>query len=90
MIVKEFNLGNTKIEVDDTYLVKTEEEKQNVYQQFNKIACEILCERSWKRVSTAKMNKEEVRRFLDYMQDKVEECYKEETAQAIKRFLKEG
>lgn len=36
------------------------------------------------------MNKEEVRRFLDYMQDKVEECYKEETAQAIKRFLKEG
>ena len=42
MIVKEFNLGNTKIEVDDTYLVKTEEEKQNVYQQFNKIACEIL------------------------------------------------
>ena len=42
MIVKEFKLGNTKIEVDDTYLVKTEEEKQNVYQQFNKIACEIL------------------------------------------------
>lgn len=45
MIVKEFKLGNTKIEVDNTYLVKTEEEKQNVYQQFNKIACEILYER---------------------------------------------
>lgn len=45
MIVKEFNLGNTKIEVDNTYLVKTEKEKQNVYQQFNKIACEILYER---------------------------------------------
>ena len=48
MIVKEFNLGNTKIEVDNTYLVKTEKEKQNVYQQFNKIACEILYERKWK------------------------------------------
>lgn len=36
------------------------------------------------------MDKEEVRRFLDYMQDKVEECYKEETAQAIKRFMEEG
>ena len=47
MIVKEFNLGNTKIEVDNTYIVKTEEEKQNVYQQFNKIACEILYERKW-------------------------------------------
>lgn len=44
MIVKEFNLGNTKIEVDNIYLVKTEEEKQITYQQFNKIACEILRE----------------------------------------------
>lgn len=45
MIIKEFNLKNTKIAVDNTYLVKTEEEKENIYQQFNKIACEILCER---------------------------------------------
>lgn len=45
MIIKEFNLENTKIAVDNTYLVKTEEEKENIYQQFNKIACEILCER---------------------------------------------
>ena len=45
MIVKEFKLGNTKIEVDNTYIVKTQEEKQNVFQQFNKIACEILYER---------------------------------------------
>ena len=51
MIVKEFNLGNTKIEVDNTYLVKTEEEKQNVYQQFNKIACEILYERKWRKMT---------------------------------------
>ena len=36
------------------------------------------------------MNKKEVKRFLDYMQDKVEECYKEETAKAIKRFLEES
>ena len=35
------------------------------------------------------MDKEEVKRFLDYMQDKVEECYKEETAKAIKRFLED-
>ena len=42
MIVKEFNLGNTKIEVDNTYLAKTEEGKQDVYKRFNKIACEIL------------------------------------------------
>lgn len=51
MIVKEFNLGNTKIEVDNTYLVKTEEEKQNVYQQFNRIACEILYERKWRKMT---------------------------------------
>lgn len=51
MIVKEFSLGNTKIEVDNTYLVKTEEEKQNVYKQFNRIACEILYERKWWKMS---------------------------------------
>lgn len=35
------------------------------------------------------MNKEKLERFFDYLQDKVEDCYKEETAQAIKRFLEE-
>lgn len=42
MIIKSFNLGNTKILVDDTYLPKSEEEKQLVYGEFNKIGCEIL------------------------------------------------
>lgn len=42
MIVKTFKLGDTTIEVDDTYFPKTEEEKQNVYEEFNKIGCEIL------------------------------------------------
>ena len=44
LLHKEFNLGNTKIAIDNTYLAKTEEEKENIYQQFNKIACKILCE----------------------------------------------
>ena len=35
------------------------------------------------------MNKEKIEKFLDYLQDKVEDCYKEETAIAIKRFLEE-
>lgn len=42
MIIKEFQLGNTKILVDDSYMPKTEEEKQNRYELFNKIACEII------------------------------------------------
>lgn len=42
MIIKSFNLKNTKILVDDTYLPKSEEEKQLVYEEFNKIGCEIL------------------------------------------------
>lgn len=36
-----------------------------------------------------KMNKEEVKKILDYLQDKVQECYKEETEIAIQRFLEE-
>lgn len=28
--------------MDDTYLPKSEEEKQLVYEEFNKIGCEIL------------------------------------------------
>lgn len=51
MIIKEFNLGNTKIAIDNTYLAKTEEEKENIYQQFNKIACKILCEGKWEKMS---------------------------------------
>lgn len=35
------------------------------------------------------MNKEEVKQFLEYMQDKVQDCYKEETRIAIERFLEE-
>ncbi len=42
MVIKEFKLGNTTIEVDDTYFPKTKEENQNIYEQFNKTACEIL------------------------------------------------
>lgn len=33
------------------------------------------------------MDKEEVKNFLEYMQDKVQDCYKEETKIAIERFL---
>lgn len=35
------------------------------------------------------MNKEEVKNFLEYMQDKVQDCYQEETKIAIERFLEE-
>lgn len=42
MIVQEFNLENTKIFVDDTFLPKTEEEKQQRYEIFNSIGCEII------------------------------------------------
>ena len=42
MIVKEFKIGNTTIEVDDTYFPKTKEENEKVYEEFNKIGCEIL------------------------------------------------
>lgn len=35
------------------------------------------------------MDKEKVKDFLEYMQDKVKECYKEETRVAIQRFLEE-
>jgi len=42
LIVKEFKIGNTKILVDDTYLPKTNEEKQERYELFNSIGCDIL------------------------------------------------
>ncbi len=44
MVVKTFKLGDTTIEVDDTYFPKNEEERQIVYEGFNKIGCEILRE----------------------------------------------
>ncbi len=31
----------------------------------------------------------ELEKFLDYLQDKVQDCYKEETKIAIQRFLEE-
>ena len=34
------------------------------------------------------MEKEELIKYLDYLEDKVEECYKKEVKQSIKRFLK--
>lgn len=43
-IVKTFKIGNTTIEVDDTYFPKTKEENEKVYEEFNKLGCEILKE----------------------------------------------
>ena len=37
-----------------------------------------------------KINKEELNNFLDYILDKVEDCYKEEVKQSIERFQKES
>lgn len=34
------------------------------------------------------VNKEELIKFLEYLEDKVEECYKKEVKQSIERFLK--
>lgn len=42
MIVKEYKDGNTTIRIDDTNLPKKEEEKQERYNFFNRIGCEIL------------------------------------------------
>ena len=50
MVVKEFKLGNTTIEVDDEFYPKTEEEKEMVYEEFNKIGWEILNLDKWKKV----------------------------------------
>ena len=35
------------------------------------------------------IDKKELERFLDYLQDKVESCYKRETEEAIKDFMEE-
>ena len=42
MIIEEYKIGNTTIQIDDTYLPKTEEEKQKAYEDFNRIGCKIL------------------------------------------------
>lgn len=42
MIIKEFKIGNTTIEVDDKYFPKTKEENEQIYEDFNKIGCKIL------------------------------------------------
>lgn len=34
------------------------------------------------------IDKEELIKYLDYLEDKVEECYKKEVKQSIERFLK--
>ena len=34
------------------------------------------------------MEKEELIKYLDYLEDKVEDCYKKEVKQSIERFLK--
>ena len=33
------------------------------------------------------INKKELEKFLEYLQDKIEDCYKKETEAAIKDFL---
>lgn len=42
MIIKEFKIGNTTIQVDNTYFPKTKEENEKVYEEFNKVGCKIL------------------------------------------------
>jgi len=36
-----------------------------------------------------KQEKQELEKFLEYLQDKVEDCYRKETASAIKDYLKD-
>lgn len=36
-----------------------------------------------------KIDLKELENFLEYLQDKIEDCYKQETAQAIAEFLKD-
>lgn len=42
MIVKEMKIGNSIILIDDTYMPKSEKEKQQRYELFNQIGCEIM------------------------------------------------
>lgn len=42
MVVKTLKLGNTIIEVDDTYMPKTKEENDKAFEEVNRVACRIL------------------------------------------------
>lgn len=42
MIVKEMKIESATILIDDTYMPKSEEERQQRYELFNAIGCEIL------------------------------------------------
>ena len=55
MTIKEFKLGSTTIEVDNTYFPETKEENEKVYKDFNKIGCEILRKlENWTKVGENK------------------------------------
>lgn len=58
MIIKEFSIGNTQILVDDMYYPKSEEERQNVYEEFNRIGCEILYTNEKEVITNDKERKE--------------------------------
>lgn len=61
MIVKEFKLGSTTIEVDNTYFPKTEEENKKAYEEFNKVGCEIL--RKTEKINERSSNIYQIRKF---------------------------
>ena len=42
MIIKEIQLGDTKVLIDNQYMPKTEEERSQRYEIFNNIGCEII------------------------------------------------
>lgn len=42
MIINEYKIGNTTIQIDNEYLPKNEEENKLVYEEFNRIGCKIL------------------------------------------------
>lgn len=42
VIIESYNLGNTKIKIDDSCKAKTEEERKIYIENFNKVGNEIL------------------------------------------------
>lgn len=46
MIIEEYKIGSTTIQIDDTFFPKNEEERQQRYEEFNRIGCEILRDES--------------------------------------------
>ena len=42
------------------------------------------------KIKVTKNQKEKVEEFFEYLQDKIEDCYSNETNQAIKIFIKEN